>query len=68
MLLYFDLFLSGAIFRDADITISAWTGLERRKPQPRWWSSLMPLTDKHCEHAIADDIARAESALKILRG
>lgn len=66
VLLYFDVFVCGVIWGDSDVTISAMTGLERRKPQPQSWAKAMPLTKKHCEGAIFHDIQRAKAAIELL--
>jgi hypothetical protein len=67
-LIALDIFVSALTFRDVSVTISAMTGLERRKPKPRWWARWMPLTTNHCNLAIQGDIERAQAALKLLQG
>lgn len=71
VLLYFDIFLSGVVFRDPNITISARTGLEMRKEKPPRWARVLNgflnLFEKgHCEKAIQGDINRANQALRML--
>jgi hypothetical protein len=68
VLLYIDVCVAGIIWGDSDVTISALTGLERKKPNPRLWCRLMPLTQAHCNGAIAHDIARAQAAIRLLTG
>lgn len=72
VLLYFDMFIGAIIWRDSDVTISSFTGLELRKPKPRWWAILLgryfleKIQKGHCESAITHDIGRAQAALEIL--
>ena len=71
VLLYFDIFMSGVVFRDPNITISARTGLEMRKEKPPLWAralnKFLNLFEKdHCAKAIQGDIGRARLALKML--
>lgn len=68
-----DLFFACLIFRDYDITISSFTGLEMRKASPRWWARVLNwflnrIQKGHCEIAIAADTERAQESLKILTG
>lgn len=68
-----DLFVACLIWRDYDVTISSFTGLEMRKPKPRWWAKalnwfLNKCEKNHCELAIAADIERANTSLAILKG
>lgn len=67
-----DILFAAVIWRDYDITISSLTGLELRKPNPRWWAralgwSLDHLSKGHCEGAIKADIFRAREALTLLQ-
>jgi hypothetical protein len=66
-----DVFFACCIWRDYDVTISAWTGLDLRKPTPQHWSRILGwilnrIQPNHCELAIAADIERAQAALIIL--
>ena len=60
VLIYFDRFVGGLIFRDTNITISAQCGLELRKENPAWWAKVLGvflnwLEPNHCEIAIRYD-------------
>lgn len=66
-----DMLIATLIWRDADITISAFTGLALRKETPPIWAILLGgflnwISTNHCSQAIADDAARAYAALAIL--
>lgn len=66
-----DVFWACVIWRDYDITISSYTGLELRKPKPQLWARVLGwvlnhIQKDHCEGAIAADIERARDALTIL--
>jgi len=69
-----DILFASWIWRDYDITISAFTGLELRrgKDAARWAKILGAflnwLEANHCELAIQGDRARAADALKVLGG
>lgn len=72
VLLYFDMFIGACIWRDSDVTISSFTGLELRKAKPRLWARLLGgalnwLQAGHCESAILHDTGRANEALAILK-
>lgn len=67
-----DVFWACIIWRDYDITISSYTGLELRRPNPRPWARalgwmLEHIQTGHCEAAIKADIERCQAALLILR-
>jgi hypothetical protein len=67
----FDVFWGCVVWRDYDITISSWTGLELRKPKAQGWARdlgwvLNHISPGHCEGAIKADIVRAQAALTIL--
>jgi hypothetical protein len=69
----FDVFWACVIWRDYDITISSYTGLELRKAQPREWARMLGwilnhIQANHCEIAIKADIERCKEALMILGG
>ena len=71
VLLYVDMFIGACIWRDSGLTISSYTGLALRKPQPPWWAKalgwvLNTLQPGHCNSAIAHDRQRAREALVIL--
>jgi hypothetical protein len=66
-----DVFWACLIWRDYDITISSYTGLELRKPAPALWARalgwvLNHIQANHCEGAITADIERGRAALTIL--
>lgn len=68
-----DLFVACLIWKDYDITISSFTGLEMRKAYPRRWARALnwfldKLETNHCELAIEADITRASKSLQILTG
>ena len=68
-----DIFWASVIWRDYDITISAWTGLEMKKPKPARWAKILHwvldhIQPYHCEGAIVADAERAKQALVILGG
>ncbi len=68
-----DVMCAWAIWREADITISAHCGLELRKAAPARWARVLGyclnhLQSGHCELAIAGDIRRAHDALAVLTG
>lgn len=68
-----DVMCAWAIWREADITISAHCGLELRKARPARWARWMGyclnrLQTDHCELAIAGDMRRAQDALRVLTG
>lgn len=73
-LIYIDMLIASLIWADADITISAYTGLALRKSQPPWWAIVLGrwflnrIQKNHCELAIAGDTQRAKNALTILEG
>lgn len=67
-----DVFWACVIWRDYDITISSYTGLELLKPNPRLWARALGwvldhVQANHCALAIAADIERCTDALTILR-
>ncbi len=71
-LIAIDMLASVLIFRDPDVTISALTGIELRKPNPKRWARILGwilnhLNANHTTNAIAHDIARANAALALLR-
>lgn len=66
-----DMLIATLIWRDADITISAFTGLALRTPHPPLWARVLGtildwIAAGHCEDAIVNDAARAKAALVIL--
>ena len=70
-LIAIDMLVATVIWRDADITISAYTGLTMRRAAPPWWAKALSATLdwialNHCETAIANDLARAKAAIAIL--
>ena len=73
VLLFLDIFVCALIFRDPDVTLSAETGLAMRRAKPPTWAKLLNaflnLFEKdHCALAVADDIARAKTAIAYLEG
>ena len=71
VLLALDVFVAALLWRDDDITISSYCGLELRKLNPAWWAFLgrilNAISPGHCESAIAHDILRAHAALLLLQ-
>ena len=68
-----DVFWACVVWRDYDITISSYTGLELRKPQPKLWARwlgwvLDHIQANHCNLAIQADTERCRDALVILGG
>jgi hypothetical protein len=68
-----DVFFACCIWRDYNITISSWCGLELRKENPKRWAKILgKILDKiqegHCEIAIKTDIERIQVSLDILNG
>lgn len=66
-----DVFWACVIWRDYDVTISSYTGLDLRKPKPQRWSRMLGwvlehIQKGHCEGAIKADIERCKTALAIL--
>ena len=71
LLIALDMLGAVVLFRDADVTISAMTGLQLRRARPAWWARILGgflngLSHGHCERAMVDDIARAERAINRL--
>jgi hypothetical protein len=72
VLLYLDIFVCALVFRDADCTISAETGLALKRPQPPLWAKVLGavlnfIRPGHTAAAIEDDIARAQAAISYLQ-
>jgi hypothetical protein len=70
-LIAFDMLVATLIWRNADITISAYAGLAMRKRTPPFWAKFLSMylnviSPDHCENALVDDTARAKAALVIL--
>jgi hypothetical protein len=70
-LLAFDMFVAALLWRDDDVTISSYCGLELRKADPKWWARILGgalnwIQAGHCESAITHDQDRAVVALQIL--
>jgi hypothetical protein len=72
VLLAIDIFVAALVWRDDDVTISSYCGLELRKVTPAWWATVLgryfleKIQAGHCESAITHDILRAKLALQIL--
>lgn len=71
ILLYLDILVSGLIWRDPGITISARCGLELRNYAPALWARIIGgflnfISKNHCDNAIVSDMKRASEALAIL--
>jgi hypothetical protein len=70
-LIAFDMLVATLIWRDSNITISAFTGLALRRPAPPKWARILGgvldwISPGHCAQAIVDDAARSHAALAIL--
>lgn len=66
-----DVFWACVIWRDYDITISSWTGIELWKERPAKWALILGwilnhIEKGHCEGAIIADLERIEIARGIL--
>ncbi len=71
VLLYLDIFVGSLCARDPDITISSYCGLALRSPSGNRFLRglgrvLNTLQAGHCEGAVANDIRRAQAAIKLL--
>ena len=72
VLLFIDIFVCALVFRDPDVTISAETGLAMQRTTPPLWARALNafldfIQPGHCQMAIADDIIRAQTAIKYLQ-
>jgi hypothetical protein len=72
VLLFLDIFVCALVFRDPDVTISAETGLAMQRAKPPLWAKLLngflnSIQTNHCQLAINDDVARAQTAIKYLQ-